>query len=185
MINKLKRILKKEIEVIKMSNPSLILVGFMGTGKSTLGKYIANQNSLTFVDLDDYIVDKTSQNIPEIFENKGETAFRELEYEALQETMSTYDIIATGGGIIEYAPSLALLRNAKGVIWVDCEFDTIFSRIKNDKNRPNAKNKSFVELKNLYSKRVSRYNEIAFKKVNSIQTVEVLSEEIFQLLDCE
>ena len=125
MINKLKRILKKEIEIIKMSNPSLILVGFMGTGKSTLGKYIANQKSLTFVDLDDYIVNKTSQNIPEIFENKGEAAFRELEYEALQETMSTYDIIATGGGIIEYAPSLALLRNAKGVIWVDCDFDTI------------------------------------------------------------
>ncbi|MGJ5711863.1 shikimate kinase [Staphylococcus auricularis] len=157
----------------------------MGTGKSTLGKYIANQKSLTFIDLDDYIVGKTSQNIPEIFETRGEEAFRKLEYEALQETMSKYDIIATGGGIVEYAPSFALLDNAKSVIWVDCDFDTIFSRIKNDKNRPNAKNKSFVELKNLYSKRVSRYNEIAFKKVNSIQTVEVLSDEIFQLLDCE
>ncbi|ANK37204.1 shikimate kinase [Staphylococcus equorum] len=163
----------------------IILIGFMGTGKTTLGKYLAKANHLSYVDLDAYIVQQENNTIPDIFEQLGESGFRSLEYKYLTECIDRFDIISTGGGIIEGEKSYALLKQQTKIIWLDCDLTIVYNRIKNDNNRPNANNKSLFDLKSLYSSRVSRYNEIAFKKVNSSNPLSDLHKEIMKELTCE
>ena len=77
----------------------IILIGFMGTGKSTIGKYVADEQNLSFIDIDSYI-EEYKLTIPEIFSKHGEQYFRNLEFTCLQECINL-QIYATGGGIIE------------------------------------------------------------------------------------
>ena len=163
----------------------LILIGFMGTGKTTLGKYLSKHNQLSYVDLDAYIVEQEARSIPDIFEQIGEVGFRELEYKYLKECINHYHIISTGGGIIESDQTFDFLKLQKRVIWLDCDLNVVYNRIKNDSNRPNANNKSLFELKSLYSSRVSRYNEIAFIKLNSSKSLHSLQSEIMEEIVCE
>ncbi|RIP34339.1 shikimate kinase [Staphylococcus gallinarum] len=157
----------------------------MGTGKTTLGEYIASKLSLKYIDLDDYIVNQEQRSIPQIFTDIGETGFRNLEFQYLQQCIEQYDIISTGGGIVEGQNSFDLLKSQANVIWLDCDLNVVYERIKNDSNRPNANNKTFFELKSLYSSRVSRYNEIAFTKLNSNQPLPELYQIIQEMVICE
>ena len=84
MINKLNYNYKRKIFLKNKINTPLILIGFMGTGKTTLGKYIAQNNQLSFVDLDEFIVQQEGKTIPEIFEQLGEKGFRNLEFKYLK-----------------------------------------------------------------------------------------------------
>ncbi|MDW8571125.1 shikimate kinase [Staphylococcus shinii] len=163
----------------------LILIGFMGTGKTTLGKYLSKHNQLSYIDLDAYIVQQENQSIPDIFKQIGEAGFRELEYKYLKECINHYNIISTGGGIIESDQTFDFLKLQRRVIWLDCDLNIVYNRIKNDSNRPNANNKSLFELKSLYSSRVSRYNEIAFIKLNSSKSLHSLQCEIMEEVVCE
>ncbi|MCI2774474.1 shikimate kinase [Staphylococcus petrasii] len=162
----------------------IIFIGFMGTGKSTIGEFLSLEEQLTFIDLDSYIEIEENQTIPEIFEQIGENGFRKLEYKYLKECISKYDVISTGGGIVENIDSLNLLKQLTNIIWLDCHIDTIYRRIVNDPHRPNAKNKTKNQLKNLYLSRVSRYNEIAFMKVNSEKTIKEIYDFIINHLSC-
>ena len=163
----------------------IILIGFMGTGKTTVGQYLMNQLHLSYVDLDDYIEKRENITIPQIFKERGESYFRKLEFKYLSECINQFDIISTGGGIIENSASLDLLKNQKQVIWLDCDIEIVFNRIVNDPHRPNANNKSLEQLKNLYLSRISRYNEIAFMKVDSNQNVSEIYQEITPLLSTD
>ncbi|MCH8645850.1 shikimate kinase [Staphylococcus lugdunensis] len=161
----------------------IIFIGFMGTGKSTLAQFMAQKLTLSFVDLDQFIEINEQQSIPEIFATRGEQHFRELEYHYLKEALQQFDIIATGGGIIENVASFHYLKTQQNVIWLDCDIDIIYQRIVNDSHRPNAKSKTKSQLKSLYLTRVSRYNEIAFIKVNSSFSIQQLYEEIINSIN--
>ena len=163
----------------------LILIGFMGVGKTTLGEYIASTYQLSYVDLDHYIVEQEQMTITAIFKQYGEQHFRRLEAHYLQECIQQFEVIATGGGIIEGAQSIEILNKQSNIVWLDCDLKIVYDRIRNDPNRPNANNKSLYDLKNLYSDRYSRYNEIAFIKVNSNQSLKDLHDEIFNELSCD
>lgn len=163
----------------------IVLIGFMGTGKTTIGQYMAKSNHLSFVDLDHYIVQQEKLTIPEIFNSIGEAGFRQLEAKYLQECLSRYDIISTGGGIIEGEASYQTLKNVSNVIWLDCDINILYERIKNDHNRPNASNKTLSSLNDLYLSRVSRYNEIAFIKVASDMTLSELQTTIIERITCD
>ena len=115
----------------------------MGTGKTTLGEYIASNDGLNYIDLDEYIVSQEQRSIPEIFDKIGETGFRNLEFLYLQQCIEQYDVISTGGGIVEGPDAFNLLKSRHNVIWLDCDLNIVYERIKNDSNRPNANNKSF------------------------------------------
>ncbi|MCG3401026.1 shikimate kinase [Staphylococcus massiliensis] len=164
-------------------NEPIILVGFMGTGKTTLGEYLAEKLQATFIDLDHYIVVNENRSIPEIFDQDDESHFRKLEHDYLKDCMHQYDIIATGGGIIESDTSLKLLESCQNVVWLDCDIDTIYHRVNTDSNRPNANGKTLDELKNLYCSRHSRYNEIAFIKVNTNQVIHDSYQEIMNQIN--
>lgn len=169
--------------ILNIRNKSIILIGFMGSGKTTIGKMLAEQLNLPFIDLDAKIEESAQQSIPQIFKTFGEQGFRKLEFKQLSAHMSTPQIIATGGGIIEYENSFNLLKqHVESVVWLDAPFEVLHERIENDENRPNAHNKSFSNLKNLYLSRISRYNEIAFIKVNTDNKSSEILNEIYQAL---
>ena len=163
----------------------IVLIGFMGTGKTTLGQYMSESNQLSFVDLDHYIVQQENKTIPEIFDAIGEQGFRQLEAKYLKDCLNHYDIISTGGGIIEGEDSHQLLKNVSNVIWLDCDINILYERIKNDQNRPNANNKTLSSLNNLYLTRVSRYNEIAFMKLDSANPISTLYEIVMNQINSD
>ncbi|WP_412520824.1 shikimate kinase [Staphylococcus simulans] len=169
----------------KIKKEPIIFIGFMGTGKTTLGKYVAEQEGKRFVDLDQLIELRTNQTIPEIFETQGESGFRQLETKYLQEAINEYDVISTGGGVIESPSSMEILSHYKNIIWLDTSIQLIFDRIKNDSNRPNAANKAFDELKRLYLSRVSRYNEIAFSRMDTDNDLDLLHQNLMNIIYSE
>ena len=137
----------KEDRIAKNIRLPLILIGFMGAGKTTLGEYIASTYQLSYVDLDHYIVEQEQMTIPTIFKQYGEQHFRRLEAHYLQECIQQFEVIATGGGIIEGAQSIEILHKQSNIVWLDCDLNIVYDRIRNDPNRPNANNKSLYDLK--------------------------------------
>ncbi|MDQ7003876.1 MAG: shikimate kinase [Ghiorsea sp.] len=116
---------------------SIVLVGLMGSGKSTVGKLLASRLSLSFVDLDERIVAKQGKSIPQIFEQDGEAAFRAMESQTLEEALQAQDsIVATGGGAILSEHNRELMQQAGQVIWLDASPTELASRISGDGNRP-------------------------------------------------
>jgi len=115
-----------------------ILIGPMGSGKSTIGKLLASRFSLKFVDMDDAIVERVEKSIPEIFEEDGEAAFRALECEVLKALISNTEakVIATGGGVVLAEANRELLMSCGHVIWLDAPPEMLAIRTSNDPNRP-------------------------------------------------
>lgn len=164
----------------------IILIGFMGSGKSTIAQYYALKQNATFIDLDHYIEDKEKMTIPEIFDQYGEQYFRSLEYKYIQECIDKADIIATGGGIVENDEAFKFLKQQANVIWLDCHLEIVYDRISNDPHRPNANNRTLEQLNYLYSSRVIRYNEIAFMKLNSDElTISEIYDKLIRFISCE
>jgi len=113
-----------------------ILVGLMGSGKSSIGRRLAAHLETGMVDLDHYIVEKAGRSIPEIFAELGEDAFRDMESEALREVLSKPAVIATGGGVVMREANRVLLKSHPPVIWLKCSPESLAKRIDGDSNRP-------------------------------------------------
>lgn len=157
---------------------AIVLIGFMGAGKTTVGELLSRKMNIPFIDLDKAIVELENLSIPAIFEKFGEAYFRKLEHDVLKTYINKNIIIATGGGIIENPNNIEILKQNNLNIWVDANIDTVYNRIVGDNNRPNAQNKSFEEIKKLYNSRISRYNEIAYIKVYNEHDVTLSVQEI-------
>jgi shikimate kinase len=116
---------------------NLILIGFMGTGKTTIGKRVAKSLGFRFVDTDTLIVRKAGKSIPEIFEKSGEEEFRKLETEVLRECAANSDqVISTGGGIVTRPENLEILESAGYVVWLEASPESIYERVRRNRNRP-------------------------------------------------
>lgn len=118
----------------------MVLIGLMGSGKSTLGRQLASQAffSGSFVDLDGLIVKEAGKSIPNIFAEEGEAVFRTLESICLAEVLqsSSEQVVATGGGAILSATNRVLMKEKGAVIWLDASPEILAERISGDKNRP-------------------------------------------------
>lgn len=118
----------------------IILTGFMGAGKSTVGRVLARSLGLPFVDLDEEIVKKAGVDIPSIFASKGEAGFRAIETETAAETLAHggSEVVASGGGFPTIERNRALVRNSNAlVIHIDGTFETHWARIaRNAGSRP-------------------------------------------------
>ncbi len=116
---------------------NLILIGFMGTGKTTVGQRVARSLGFRFVDTDKMIVKQTGKPIPKIFEESGEDSFRDLETKVLCECAEgSGQVISTGGGIVTRPENHRLIREAGYVIWLKASPESIFERVRRDRNRP-------------------------------------------------
>src|SRR5438477_119802 len=136
--------------------PGIYLVGFMGCGKSTVGRALADHIGWNFVDLDQEIEQKQGASIAEIFEQKGEAGFREIESAALRERVKLVDcgrpyVIALGGGAFLSDANVKTLTRSGVTIWLDCPLDTIERRVAGFDHRPLARDPD--KLRELYESR--------------------------------
>ena len=116
---------------------NIILIGFMGSGKSSIGKRLAQELRYEYIDTDAVIVKNNNLSIAEIFEVHGEEAFRKLESEALKTLFGKEKtVLATGGGIVLHAENQELLRRLGTVIWLHASVDTLFERAQRNTYRP-------------------------------------------------
>ena len=123
--------------------PGLYLVGFMGSGKTTVGRRVAGELGWPFADLDGDIESGTGQAITAIFEALGEAEFRRLETAALERRVRSVQyghplILALGGGAFTQPGNLELIRSGGVSIWLDCPLDRIRERIQGQSHRPLA-----------------------------------------------
>src|ERR1700752_4455489 len=130
---------------------NVILVGFMGAGKSTGGRLLARRLGRCFVETDDVISSRDGRSIPEIFQQDGEATFRRLESEALESLrLKSDDVIATGGGLPCHEGRRAALRELGTVVWLRGELEEVLARARRAGNRPMHDGRSPEEIAALY-----------------------------------
>jgi shikimate kinase len=116
---------------------NIALVGFMGVGKSSVGRQLAQDLGFEFVDTDELIEERTGMKIPEIFATAGEPQFRQLEAKLLEEMRDWNDrVIATGGGLITHGNNLELLKENSLVVCLWASPEAIHERTKHQLHRP-------------------------------------------------
>ncbi|HLQ40732.1 MAG TPA: shikimate kinase [Tetragenococcus sp.] len=165
---------------------SLLLIGFMGAGKSTIGKLLAQQLKTDHFDLDQLIVDNIAMDIASYFEKYGEEAFRQVETKILQKTSQLSGIISTGGGIVSKAENRQFLKEQQNVVYLKTNFTELKRRIYQDKTtiRPLAQEKNTEELARLYFSRSGFYQECASITIDTTnKTAEVIITEIMQKME--
>jgi shikimate kinase len=120
-----------------LAGRNLVLIGFMGSGKSSVGRELARRWNYRFIDTDALIRHKYDLSIPDIFAKHGELFFREAEHEALVRLQeASLAVIATGGGIVGQPRNLPLLRALGYVVWLCADRGTIMDRVGKSTHRP-------------------------------------------------
>ena len=149
-------------------NHVLVLCGMMGCGKTTIGKRISEDNNCTFIDTDEFIVKKIGMSINDIFAQKGEAAFRQMEYDALEEILATTSndpgnkyVISLGGGMCTPV-NMKLIRSLGATVYLRQDAAVLAKRLSGKDDRPLLKDKdTFDTVKQLLDKRESLYMEAA------------------------
>lgn len=169
----------------------IFLCGFMGAGKSVIGKGLAEKLEVSFLDLDDKIEEQTGQSIPEIFEESGEPAFRVAERRAVLEVIRTFDgVVSLGGGSLQSQHMVDHVKLNGLLIFIETPISVILDRISQDQNRPllldeqgNPKNKKQLkrELTALYEKRLPLYEQAVIQIENDgKESVEDIVEQLLK-----
>jgi shikimate kinase len=140
--------------------PGIYLVGFMGCGKSTVGRALADELGWNFFDLDDEIESGAGSTISEIFDRQGEEIFRALEASALAKRVRAVQsghpqVIALGGGALMSDKNFELVSNHGVLVWLDAPFELIEKRVAAQSHRPLARDPE--KLRELFEIRSPRY----------------------------
>lgn len=139
-----------------------MLCGFMGCGKTTLGKALAGRLGYAFADTDDMLLADANMSIAQIFAAGGESLFRELEHETVQKAAALQNtVLSTGGGVMTFARNAQLLAQSGEIIHIRRSFDACCSAVLQRKNRPIAGTKTRQELLAMYEARLSAYEQYA------------------------
>ena len=144
-------------------------IGMMGSGKTKIGKKISQRLNYKFYDIDTIIEKKNKMKISTIFENFGESFFRDEEMKTISRKIKKIHlqkentIISLGGGGFENISTRKLLLDTTFVVWLDCPLNVLMQRVGNAKNRPMLKDKILDNLSTLLKKRKNNYNEAHIK----------------------
>lgn len=167
----------------------IVLLGYMASGKSAVGKAVAKKTLVPFIDLDAYIEKKEQLSISEIFETKGEIYFRKKESEYLEEVLNQANdaVVSLGGGTPCYGNNMDLITKNSTSIYLKASINTIFERIKSETNqRPLVADVGLDNLKEFIAKHLferALFYEAAWETiVVDAKTILEISEEIFELL---
>jgi shikimate kinase len=141
-----------------MRADNVILVGFMGAGKTVCGRLLARRLRRCFVETDDIIVAQEGRSIPDIFAHDGEARFRQLEGEALELLkLKSGDVVATGGGLPCREGRMEALRDIGTVVWLRGDLRELAERALRAGKRPMLAGRSFSDIEALYREREPYY----------------------------
>ena len=123
----------------------IVLVGFMGSGKTSVGRVLARKLRYAFEDMDRRIEERTGRRVAEIFRDDGEEAFREMEREEARALSSlSRRVVAAGGGAFTRPATRALLQEGALSVWLRCDLERILARVPADGSRPLAANRAII-----------------------------------------
>ncbi len=148
----------------------IIMIGFMGAGKTSVGKHLARHLGLKFTDTDDLIVQEQHMPVNQIFAEQGEAYFRELETEMLKKLMQAEErmVISVGGGLPMTQANQPLLKELGTVVYLRADVDTLMERLKRDTSRPLLKGGNLREkITGLMDARESTYEKVADVQIHT------------------
>lgn len=164
--------------------PGIYLIGFMGCGKTTIGRSLAEKIGWRFVDLDDEIEREQRQSIVQIFETQGEEAFRALEAAALKSRVRRVQmghpmVVALGGGAFTQPETIEMLDNNGVTIWIDTAFPIVKKRVANSAHRPLARDP--LKFQALYYARREFYERAHYRVELHQDNSEAVVDDIMRL----
>lgn len=147
----------------KFQSGNLILIGMMGSGKTTLGRALAKHLNKTFIDSDEEIQHRTGVSIPHIFDVEGEAGFRVREAQVIADlVLRDQLLLATGGGAVLTPQTQTLLPQNGIVVYLRTQVHDLWQRTRNDKNRPLLQTGNpYQKLSELFEKRDPIYRQVA------------------------
>lgn len=164
---------------------NIILIGFMGSGKSTIGKILAEKLELNWMDMDIEIENQENKTIEEIFNDNGEDYFRHLETEQLKKLINKENnVLSTGGGVVLKEENRIILKEIGRVIFLHADCEQIINNLKESSDRPLLKgNNPEEKIVRLLDERESTYLNTADIIIQTTgKTVENIVDEIISLL---
>jgi len=166
---------------------SIYICGMMGSGKTTVGKILAGKLKLPFIDLDEVIVKKAGNPIPEIFRTGGEHIFRKLEKDALYQTVeNSQKIIALGGGALQNQEIVNHIKKKSLLIFLDAPLSVLSKRLANDSGRPLLQNtdekETEMKIAKLLSERTKYYSQAHIKIETEKYSPELIADKIIRKL---
>ena len=164
---------------------NIYITGFMGTGKTTVGKLLAEKLDKIFIDMDTAIQDRLGKSIKDIFKFGGEGYFRKLETNLLKEITQRNDlIVATGGGALLSKENIRLAEQGGKIICLSASPLVIFRRLEQENKRPLLlKGKKMDAIKELLEKRNQYYHQFAWQIDTSELSVEEVVDRIIKMLE--
>lgn len=164
----------------------IVLLGYMGSGKSTVGKELAAQAGVQFIDFDDFIEKKEGASISDIFTRKGEVYFRKKERQYLEELLETKPkaVISLGGGTPCFGNNMELLLDSPAkVVYLKAGIDTLVERLLPEKeHRPLIKDITSAELEEFIRKHLFERNFFYLQAPVKVEVDQLTSEEIVEQL---
>ena len=164
-------------------NKNIVFLGMMGSGKSSIGNLVSKKLNLRFVDVDNIIEDKSGMSISNLFEQKGEDYFRNLEEKITLKSLKTVGkVISLGGGaFINEKIRREVITNHLS-FWLYWDESILLKRIQNSKKRPIAFKSTDREIRQLIKKRSKIYSKAEFKiNCNKLTKTEILKKIIISL----
>lgn len=169
-----------------MVKNNIVLIGFMGCGKTTIGTKLAYKLKYSFIDSDKEIESHSGTNINQIFDMYGEAYFRKLENEVIKNIYKLHKyVIATGGGIIKNKSNIDLLKQNGIILYLKASASCIYNNIKDDESRPLLKtDNKILAIENLLSQRTELYTNYSDLIIDvDNRTVDEVIDEIIKMRD--
>ncbi|MRH43141.1 AAA family ATPase [Aquibacillus halophilus] len=161
---------------------SIFLIGFMGSGKSSVAQHLANRLNFQLKDMDSIIESEYNTKISAIFEREGEATFRNYETALLKKLPVENAIISTGGGVVEREENIVWMKEHGLVVYLETSWKEIVTRLKNDTLRP-LWNQKGNDKKELYNSRLMKYSEVSLHTVRTDRRLpEDIASEIYRLV---
>ena len=170
-----------------MKKANIVLIGFMGTGKTAVGKTVASALDMKYLDTDLMIEADAQKTIPEIFETLGEPAFREFETEAIRRiTRLRGYVIATGGGAPMNEENLANMKRAGVLICLTASPEVILERTSRASNRPLLKTPNpMTKIQSLLSLREPQYNKADYTINTTTLSIQEVAEKVIKIWESQ
>lgn len=160
----------------------VVLVGFMGAGKTTIGKRLARRLGYRFEDMDRRIEEREGRTVASLFAERGEAAFRELEREEARAVAALSEVVvATGGGAFAQEATRGLLQQGALTVWLQCSLESALRRVPRDGSRPLAGNREIMRA--LLAEREPSYRMADVAVDTSKRTPREVVDRIVELIE--